>query len=225
MMITLCTGLALAVSGTASAAVRPWLTGSVGGAFYAMGDVNDDIANINAFLAGSGLSMDEINKGAVFGAAIGLDLGHGFAVGLGYDRLSANSEVSDATGGLEYDLPANLVRGFGRYTFASGGKARGFLELGLGRVATAGEFTLTQSGVGSEVFPVEGSGAAVDLCVGGELWLASQFALAGSAGYRHAKASDIEVDGDAVYNAAGDPYSADYSGMLGRIGFTIALTK
>ena len=68
-----CFALCLVVPTLASAATRPWLSGSIGGSAYAMGDVNDQIGVINSNLAGTGFEMDEITKGLSYGLAFGLD--------------------------------------------------------------------------------------------------------------------------------------------------------
>jgi hypothetical protein len=215
--------LVVAVPVASAGTPRPWLSGSLGGSTYAMGDVNDDIGNVNLSLAGSGLSMDEINSGLGLGVAFGIDFPGGFAAGVGYDRLSASTDVGDATGSLEYKMPGNLVRAFGRYTFANAPKAKGFLEASLGRVSTAGSVKLTAVGFGSTSADLEGHGLALEGSGGIQVWVAPQFALSGSLGFRHAESKDITVDGDPAYNASGGRYSVDYSGLFLRAGATVAL--
>lgn len=217
--------LLLAVPVATSAAVRPWISGALGGSTYAMGDVNDEIGAVNVSLAGTGLKMNEVTKGFNYGLALGLDVGGGFAVGVGYDRLNARTKVGDFSGSLEYDLPANLVRAFGRYTFESPGMTQGFLEASLGRVSSAASITLTVSGSGSATGDIEGSGLAFEAGGGAEIWTAPQFAFTGMAGYRYASAKDVTVDGTAVYDASGGDYTVDYSGLFARVGIKVALAK
>ena len=190
---------------------------------YAMEDVNDDIGEINLALAGSGLEMDEVSKGMSFGLAFGLDLGSGFSIGLGYDRLMARSEVGDPTGSIEYDLPGNLLRGFGRYSFSGTGKTRGFLEASLGRVTSDGTVNLAATGYPTDTSNLDGSGFAFEGAGGFSYWTSPQIALVGTVGYRYASVHDVEVDGSPIYNQSGDPYSIDYSGAFVRFGLTVAL--
>lgn len=210
---------------TAAAGVRPWLSGSIGASMFDMTDVNADISSINAALAGSGLQMDEVGGGMVLGAAFGMDVGNGWSFGLGFDHLAANSEVGDPSGRIEYDLPANLGRILGRYSFASGGKGSGFVELAVGRVRSAGAVNLSVTGVGAVTGNMEGSGSSVEGSFGGTVWTAPQFALHGSVGYRHAVVNDLTVNGTPIFNAAGSRYALDYSGLFVRLGVMIAFAK
>jgi hypothetical protein len=217
-----CIGLFLLAPALANAATRPWLSGSFGYSGYAMDDVNDDIGEINATLAGSGLEMDEITKGLSYGLAFGLDVSPAFSIGLGYDRLTGQSDVSDPSGSIEYDLPANLLRGFGRYSFQSTGKAKGFLEASLGRVSSDATATLTVVGVGTQSFKFEGSGLAFEGAGGVSYWTSPTIAMFGLVGYRVANVEDVEVDGQPAYNVSGENYSIDYSGIFMRLGLTVA---
>lgn len=224
-------GLCLAVVFTAmpalaTAGVRPWFSGAIGGSTYDMTDVNDEIGVINGFINGTGLQpMDEITKGLNFGLAFGLDVGSGFAVGVGYDRLNGQSDIGDASGSIEYDLPANLVRAFGRYSFESAGRASGFLEASLGSVSSAGTISIAITGVGSVTGDVEGSGLAFEGAGGVSLWATPQFAVTGAAGYRFAKVGNVTVDGTRVYAPNGSDYSLDYSGLFVRTGITVAFAN
>lgn len=217
--------LLLALPALASAAVRPWISGSIGGSTYTMGDVNDDIGAINVELAGTGLVMDDVKEGFNFGLAFGLDVGSGFAVGVGYDRLTGNTEVGDLSASLEYDLPANLVRGFGRYTFESAGNVKGFLEASLGSVISAGSISLTVTGVGSSSGDLEGSGLALEGGGGVSIQATPMIAFTGMAGYRHASVDQVELDGIRIYDTSGGEYTIDYSGLFLRLGMTVALAR
>lgn len=219
-----CFALCLLVPTLATAATRPWLSGSIGGSTYAMGDVNDEVALINEALLGTGLEMDEVTKGLNYGLAFGLDLNPTFSIGLGYDRLTGQTEVSDPTGSIEYDLPSNVLRVFGRYSFQSTGKTKGFLEGSLGRVMSDGTGTVTVTGIGSETVDFEGSGLAAEGAGGFAYWTSPKIALTGTLGYRLAKVEDVEADGEPLYSPQGDGrYSIDYSGVFLRLGLTIAL--
>jgi len=203
------------------AAPWPWFQGYFGGSTYAMGDVNDNIGQINATLAGSGLSMEEVTKGFNFGAAFGLDLGTGFSIGVGYDRLMGKSDVGDWSGSITYDLPANLYRALARYAFESGGNTQGFLEASGGGVTSAGGITLAITGAGSQTVHFDGSGAAFEVGGGVQTWVAPQVALLAAAGYRHASIGKITVDGQRIYDANGGDFALDYSGVFLRVGLTV----
>lgn len=210
---------------TASAAVRPWLSGSIGGSLFEMSDVNREVGVINAALAGTGLSMNEVNGGMVAGAAFGLDLGAGWSVGIGMDRLSASTEVSDASGSLSYDLPANSVHLLGRYSFTPAAKGTGFAQVAVGRITSAGSVSVNVVGSGSLTGDLDGSGIAMEGAIGGMIWAAPQFGLQASLGYRRAIVEDLTVEGTPVLNADGSRYELDYSGVFVRAGFAVAFTK
>ncbi|MCC6653258.1 MAG: hypothetical protein IT348_19055 [Candidatus Eisenbacteria bacterium] len=220
--LLLATALLVSPSLSRSAAIRPWVSGALAGSTYAMGDVNDDISTINSALNGSGLKMEKMSSGVGFGFSAGLDMGSGWSIGLGYDRLNASSDVGDYSGSLEYDMPGSLLRGFGRYTFASPGKVKGFLEGSAGRVTAGGSVTLSATGGGALSRDVEGSGIAFEASAGGEIWAAPQLAFTGSAGFRKAEAKNVTSDGTPVFTASGEDYTIDYSGLFARLGVKIA---
>ena len=85
-----------------------WLAASAGFNTYAMDEVNDGIASLNAIIAPA--SMDELDSGVGLGFAAGLDFPT-FTTSLGYDHLLATSEVSLSGGGFEYDLAADIFLG------------------------------------------------------------------------------------------------------------------
>lgn len=218
-----CFALCLVTPALATAAPRPWLSGWFGGSAYAMGDVNDDIGEINSFLEGSGLKMEEIHRGPTYGLALGLDVGSGFSVGFGYERLTGKGDVSHPAFSLGYDLPATLLRGFGRYSFESTGKTKAFLELSIGNVTCDGIVTATISGVGTETTSFEGTDPALEGAAGFSYWTKPQVALVGVFGYRSANVEGVEANGVPAYDPRGEPYSIDYSGAFVRLGLTFAL--
>lgn len=223
-LLLACAALCLFIPAAATAGVRPWLSGWFGGSTYAMGDVNDDIGDINTALQGTGLEMEEINRGLTYGLALGLDLNPCVSVGLGYDKLTGQSDVGNQYFSVEYDLPAYVLRGFGRYSFQSTGKAKGFLEASLGRVVSQGNAMTTVSVVGPPTSSIEGSDFAFEGAGGASYWTSPQIAVVGMLGYRYANIGDVEANGSRIYNEDGDPYSLDYSGIFVRLGLTLALT-
>ena len=207
-----------------AASPRPWVSGWLGGASYSMEDVNDLVSQVNQLIAGSGLTMEDVNHGWNYGGMFGLDVGNNFSVGVGYDRLEAMTDVGDATGKIELKVPGNLFRGFGRYTFPSASTAHGYLELSLGRVSSSGSLDLSAQGSPTETNKIEGSGFAFEGSGGVTFAMGKQVDLFGSLGYRAAKATDITVAGDQAYNSSGDNASVDWSGVVGRLGLTFAFS-
>ncbi len=207
----------------AATTVRPWLAGGLAGSMYSMSDVNSDIGDINAVIAPTGLRMDTIDKGLGFGASAGVEFPSGLAVGLGYDRLAAHSDVADPSASLTYDFPANLIRGVARYEFKGSPKAHGFLEGSVGRISSAGTVSMSITGEGSVSGDVEGSGLAFEGGGGAEIWASPQFAFTGAVGFRHATIGEVTVHGQRIYNANGSDYALDYSGVFVRLGVLVAL--
>jgi hypothetical protein len=221
----LCLAALLAlVPATGSAAVRPWLAGSIGGSTFAMGDVNDLVGVVNDELAATGLSMDDITHGYNFGLGIGVDVAHNFSVGLGYDRVDGMSEVALPNGKVELKVPANLYRAFGRYTLPLSDKASGFLEASLGRVTSDATMAFSGGGLSPELTGLKGSGMAFEGGGGVDFTFESRFGLFAMASYRSANADDIEAYGEKMYDAGGGSFSLDWSGVVVRLGLSVALT-
>ncbi len=223
-----CLASALLLPSAVSASVpKPWLGLTGSWATYSMTDVNQDIGAINAALADSGLAlrMDEINNGLGFGVAAGLDFPGGFTLGLAYERLSASTDVSDATGGIGYQLPANAFSLRGQYRLPSPGMGAFSLGVGVGWVSEAGALEVSDADFGAFAFDLEGSGLLIEPFVSGDWWVAPQIALSGSAGYRYAKVSEVQVFNQTIYNPDGSKYTVDYSGLLLRAGLKLALTR
>lgn len=224
LMIGLALTLTLPTAASAASS-RPWLAMTGAWGTYSMSDVNSEIRVVNAALAGSGLEMDEINGGFGFGFALGVDLSSRVSLGLGYERLTASSEVGDLSGSLTYNLPANVVRATVGYRFPTernGGATVGF---GLGLIKEAGSVEFVETGVGVGSLDVHGSGPVLETFVGGEWWAAPQFALVGSGGYRYAKVREVQAEGMTAYNPDGSKYTVDYSGAVVRLGFKVALAR
>jgi hypothetical protein len=190
-----------------------------------MGDVNDEIRNVNAALAGSGLTMDEINNGFGFGITLGGDFNNPVTIGLGYDRLFGGSEVGDQSGSIKFDLPANAFRAFGEYRLPSSGQFRPWVGIAEGLVSASGSIELAVTGVGTDAGDVSGVGPLTEAYVGGDVWAAPTFAMAASLGYRYAKIGEVKVRDQTVFNADGSKYTLDYSGLLLRVGFKIAFMQ
>ncbi len=160
--------LTLMPSEALAAGARAWIGGHLGLSTYSMSDVNDDIGTINAALAGTGLSMDEINGGMTAGGVFGIEFPNGFTIGAGVDRLNASSEVGDASGGIEYDLPANAFRVLGQFAFKGRGRSGAHVGASLGKVSSSASVSVTETGVGSVSTDLEGSGPLFEGYFGGD---------------------------------------------------------
>lgn len=207
-----------------AASSRPWLIATGSWGTYSMSDVNAEVRAINAGLAGSGLAMDEISNGFGFGVQAGLEIAGRVSVGFGYERLTAATEVGDASGSLRYKLPANARRSSLEYRFPTERAFAASLGLGVGQVKEAGSIELAVAGVDTVTSELDGSGPLLEAIVKGECWAeARKVALVVSAGYRYAKVRELKVDGVILVNADGTKYTVDYSGMVVRLGFKVAL--
>jgi Outer membrane protein beta-barrel domain len=212
LLFALCPTFALA--GT----IRPWIGAHGSFATYSMSDVNNDIGNTNASLAGTGLSMDGVHGGLGLGLSFGLELTDHFRLGLGYDHLSASTDVGDDTGHINYDFPANTLGLFGQYAFPAPGAFSPYLGGAVGLVSEAGSVSVVITDLGAFKGSLKGSGGLFEVFAGGDWWTAPRFALAGTVGYRHAKIDEIKLAGDILYLANGDKYSIDYSGVFVQAG-------
>jgi len=193
---------------------KPWAAASGSWATYSMGDVNDQIGNINQNLSGTGLSMDEIKNGFGFGIALGGDFDSPLSVGVGYDRLFASSDVGDASGSVKFDFPSNAYRAFAEYRFPSGGQFLPHVGVAAGMVTASGKIDAT--GLGSS--DVTGSGPLAELYVGGDFKAASTLSVIGALGYRYAKIDEFKAFGETATNNDGSKSAMDYSGLVARLG-------
>ncbi len=212
----------LVPASTFSASLKPWvgLNGSWG--TYSMSDINDKVRDINSAIAGSGLSMKEIDNGFGLGGIAGVDLSTGATFGLGYDHLFARTELGDATGTLTFDFPANAFRAIGEYKFRSASRFSPRLGVAGGLVSEAGSIDLSVTGGPSEKEDITGSGPLFEAYAGGELWAAPQFAVTGSLGYRYAKVKEVKASGETIVNSDRSKSSVDYGGVLARLGLKFA---
>lgn len=84
-----------------------------------------------------------------------------------------------------------------------------------------GSVSVQADGYGSADGDLEGRGADLQAVFSPELWVAPNVALRPTIGYRYARVSTVELDGNRVYTFDGDPYSLDYSGLIARMGLTL----
>jgi len=197
---------------TAGAGIqRFWLAPSGGFHTYRLGDVNSEIDQIN--VAVSPLQMDHIKSGFSYGAAVGVDLNPAATLEIAYDRLLGSSKVGDATGSLEYRLPANAftLRG----TFRQAREAAFVIGFGAaaGLVKSAGEVILSASGAGSVTGHLSGNGPDLEGFVSGDWRVSPRFAITPHLGFRYAKISETKVEDQVILNPDGSKYTLDYSGV------------
>ena len=222
--------VAAVVASTAQGAstVRPWLAGHGAWNTYSMQDVNRDVVGeFNDFFAGSGLSMNEIHNGFGLGFEAGVDLGVvGF--GVGYERLRADTktamELSEVLEGtpveFDYKVPATAFRALVEYRLPTRGPLGVRLGVAGGIVSLAGGVGASAAGVGVQSLDYTGKGRLFEAYGSGEWWAAPRFALSASLGYRHARVTEPELDGEKLTG-----FSVDYSGVVVRAGFKLALAK
>ena len=200
---------------------RPWLGVAGGFHTFRMGDVNSEIDQINGAIAP--LHMDGISSGFGLGAAIGVDLNPEATLEVAYERLLASSKVGDATGSLDYKLPANEFTF--RATFRQATEASFAVGFGAaaGLVSSAGEVILLVSGAGSASGHISGSGPALEGFVSGDWRVAPRFVVTPHLGFRYAKISETKVEGQVIYNPNGSKYSLDYSGLTTGVALKLFL--
>jgi len=221
---TLLTLVLATAPAVALAEVRPWVSATLGPSGYLMSDVNHALRTDNAGKAQSS-QWHEITTGLGFGGALGLDLGNGLAIGLGYDRLGAASGRGGSGATVELDVPAHLFRVFSRYGTAGEARARAFLELSLGQVRTAGKSTFRADDGASVSWDVEGDGLAFEGCIGGEYRATPRLALTASAGGRRAKSRGVTIDGVPARTPTGGALTIDHGGAFVRAGLAFSLAR
>lgn len=207
-----------------AAGFRPWMGVTGSWSTYAMTDVNQNIQEANALIAGSGLSMDEIKNGFGLGATLAGDFAGSATIGIAYDRLFASTDVGDASGTLTYDLGANAFRAFGEYRFPSTTQFSPHLGVAAGLVSTWGSIALSITGGGGAFDDVRGMGPLFEAYAGGDWWTAPKFAVTGSLGYRYANVGEVKIQDQTAYNLDGSKRTVDYSGFIARLGVKVAFT-
>jgi len=193
---------------------------------YAMDDVNDAIDDLNADpdVTAAGISVDKISSGIGVGGGIQVWAGGDFLLSAEYERLMASTKDEGDVGGtpvsVELKVPANAFVLTGAYMFPATSKARFGSGAGLGYYSTSGtqEFSAppltfseeaTGSGMGYHILGVMDYEASKSVHLGIRV------------GYRIAETSDLEdSDGDKSLNLDGSEATADWSGVMSRVGLT-----
>jgi hypothetical protein len=213
----ICLLTAIASASTAQALPRPWLGISGSISTYEMGDVNAQIRDIDL------ANLDEIGNGFAFGLHAGLRLSPLLNLAVGYGFLTASSEVAGPVGALDYNLPAHAFHGGVELRAPTPGPVKLGVGAGVGMVSSAGDLVLAVAGLGDLVGEVSGSAPMYEGYAMADLWFTPLMALSPSIGYRHAKISEIQVNGTTLYNLDGSQFSVDYSGYFARLTLKIGL--
>ena len=202
-------------AGPAMAAGQWGIAGFAGYNSFDMSDVNDEIAIANDDLATGGYSerLDEISSGIGFGGGIRHRMASGVIIGVDYERLTATSDVTISGATVEMDAGGNGFTGTVNYLFPSAGRARFGVAGGIGYYSSAGSVSAYDSGSGTSISAdIEGNGIGFHGGATLDVALGQVARLEGLAGYRYAKATDIEVGG------VGSSESIDWSGFMSRVG-------
>ena len=224
MILLLAAALIPATAGAAS--LRPWVEATGSWATYSMGDVNKYVGNINADIAP--LSMDKIHNGLGFGGRIGLDLPKTLGFGVGYERLGASTDVSDAGATLTLAHPANAFSAFFEYRLPEQGRFGMLLGVSGGMVSESGKLEM-EGPTRSETITLSGSGPLFQLYFGSTLWAMPQFGIGAAAGYRYARIGQVTAKEEGVSvvmrNADNSDMTTDYSGAFVRLGLKFVFGK
>jgi hypothetical protein len=198
---------------------RPWL--SFGGGFhtFAMGDVNDEIANLNAAIAP--LRMDEISNGFGFDVALGMDLSPAASIAVGYERFGSSSNIGDPTGSIEYSLPVNAFTARFAYRLSPGEEFTLGFGAAAGIISSSGKVAVAVTGIGSASEDFSGTGPDLQAFVNGEFRQGERFAIVPHVGFRYAKISETKLADQVLYNPDGSKYALDYTGLTSGIALKL----
>jgi len=199
-----------------------WLHPHGDGSLYRMGDLNEEIRQVNAAI--HPLSMDEVKRGLAAGVELGLPTGSPtLDVSVDYTYMMGSTSAGDASGRLEYNVPAHKITGRVRFDVSSG-SADGldfWIGVGAGIVSAAGDVQVSITGEGAATGSFEGTGPVVEALVYFDVELSPGISFYPEAGLRYARVGGVKVDGTRVFNADGDEYSLDYSGAFITIGLKL----
>ena len=121
------------------------------------------------------------------------------------DKNSAGDKVS---------LTANSFQGTGTYFFRSQGKGKFGLGAGVGFYSLNGK----AESPGASSVDIGGNGVGFHILGTGEWAVSPGFNFFGAAGYRMAKISDTELDGQNAAARGGPKVETDFSGFTARAG-------
>lgn len=189
-----------------------------GWSFYNLDDVNDAIDAANEKAGGS--FGDHISSGLDVGLHAGYSMTSELNLGLGYARLSGSSGFSPDGYLVEYDLPADLYEVFLDYLPASDQKVRTGAGATMGMIRSAATLQVSDPTGGHFEDQFEGMGFLFAGYFIVNAAMTSSWSLSGQAGFRHAIISELEVDGETVFNpdSLDDKLRFSYSGFFVRLG-------
>jgi hypothetical protein len=183
--------------------------GEVYGSFntYAMDDWNDLFDEANQL----GADFDEISSGISGGIGGRLWASPNVLIAVAWEPLFASTE--DA--GVEAKLDGNAFVGTLAYMIPVGTNARYGVGAGGGFYSLNGEIAET----GEDTIELTGSTVGFHI-LGLAEWIVSPgFGITAGAGYRGAKITDTEADGQSQI----PEFETDYSGITGRVGVVFYL--
>lgn len=216
---------ALLVAGALAAAPahalneRVWLQVTGGGATYGMDNLNQVLSDYNASIAGAAPAFPLVRNGLGLGVAAGAELPNRWTIGVGLDRLYAETKASDASGAERDQFTANAWRLFAEYALRPVPSSGLRFGVGIGLLGESGKITQSVPGLAPVDYKLSGSAPLYEAYLGGDLWVAPQFALTAAGGYRYARLPETMLERSAVFiNDNGEALELDYSGPYFRFG-------
>lgn len=197
---------------------------------YAMDDLNNELidpVNADPTVAAAGISLDKVSKGFGLGGGVHAWMTKDLVISAEYERLMAGTKdegnVLGSPVAIEIKAPASAFVLTAAHLFPSESKCRFGLGAGIGYYSTSG--TLEVSGTGGAFNDkVKGNGVGFHALGVMDYAATSQVHLGVRAGYRMAKASDLEdSSGVKLLNTDGSESQADWSGLMTRAGITLLL--
>ena len=220
-LIPIC-ALCLLAATAVAAGDHPVAVAVTGGpTLFAQDDVGDLVWRVND--AAAPRSMDDLDGGEAWGAALGFGLTPALTAGLGYEHFSAESELVGGEAGARFALPAHAVRAFLEYRGAFLPWLEGGAGVGAGLVIADGEQHVDPSLIDVPAGDYEGEGLLLEAYWLGDVLLDENIALTLSLGYRHAEIDNVKIDDARLRNADNSFLALDYSGMLLRVGLRVRL--
>jgi hypothetical protein len=187
---------------------------------YAMSDVNQEIVlPINQYLFGTGYTIEEITGGWGVGAGLRVRPAERLLIALDYERLTAGSDLTIFAQRLDLDTSANSFAATLTYYFPSSSRARFGLGAGAGYYISAGSVGIDTSGVKSTT-DLHGNGVGFHGVLALDAGISPNVHFEGIAGYRYAKTTDVEIEGETLYTGSGEKARLDWSGVMSRVGLT-----
>jgi hypothetical protein len=190
------------------------------GAFntYSMSDWNDAIDDANQ----SGQDWDNLSSGLTGGLGLKMWANQNWMFSAGWEPLFTKTEDS-STPGSSISFDANSFQFTGAYFFPSQNTARYGIGAGVGYYSING----TAESTGSPDVNITGNTVGFHVMGMSEWHVNPSFAINAGAGYRIANVSETKAEQGGtevtLTDSNGDNVSTDYSGFMGRVGFSFYL--